>query len=67
MDLFLKKHQNQEDVQKLLIFRDIEHWREELLVIKEEVSFFKTLLKKQKHSEKRLRQRRMNTRHWQLQ
>ena len=50
MDSFIKKHHNQEDVQKLLIFRDIELWKEELLGIKEEVSFFKTLLKRQQHS-----------------
>ena len=50
MDSFIKKHHNQEDVQKLLIFRDIELWKEELLGIKEEVSFFKTLLKRQQYS-----------------
>ena len=50
MDSFIKKHHNQEDVQKLLIFRYIELWKEELLGIKEEVSFFKTLLKRQQHS-----------------
>lgn len=47
MDLFIKKHQSLEDLQKLLIRRDIELWREELLGIEVEVDFFTTLLEKQ--------------------